>query len=116
MTAGSEPVFNGLTQCASCFQVDQWKLRQLGQGTGCSLITQAADGELPFQWKRGQCADYLKRPPVYRVAKERPLPQEPLFDELAPQERRLVEVPGWPDYRALGLVPSRRTKKPPGAA
>ena len=69
------------------------------------------------QWTRGQCADYLKRPPVYRVAKERPLPQEPLFDEPEPQERRLVEVSGWPDYRALGLVPEkRRTEKPPGAA
>jgi hypothetical protein len=116
MTADRVPEFTGLFQCASCFQVDQWKLRRLGEGIGCPLIVQAAAGKPPSQWKRDRCADYLKRPPVFRVAKERPLPQEPLFDEPTPEDRRLVEVSGWPDYRARGLVPGRSTNKPPGAA
>jgi hypothetical protein len=89
-----------LPQCRSCFQVDQWRLHRLGEGPGCPLIVAATAGEVPSQWRNDRCSGHLKRPPVYRPAKEQPLPQEELFPEPAVAGRRLVPVDGWPDYAA----------------
>lgn len=79
-----------LPQCRSCFQVDQWRLHRLGEGPGCPLIVAATAGEVPSQWRNDRCSGHLKRPPVYRPAKEQPLPQEELFPEPAVAGRRLA--------------------------
>lgn len=107
--------------CETCCQPAAAERRLLGRGPGCAIAAQALSEEVPVEWRRGRghtgraedlfrCTKYLDRPPSTR-RKTVPTSTEPMFD--SPREdRRLVPVEGWPDYRAI----ARNAASPPGPA
>jgi hypothetical protein len=88
--------------CRRCFQPDEAELRALGQGDGCPLLLQAADGHTPPEWKRGKCSAFRKTPSPLAKPTADELPQGELFDQPEVQTRRLVPLTTWPDYAAEG--------------
>lgn len=61
------------------------------------LLSEAARAHGVCDFCRVTSKQRLRRPPVQDVD------TEPMFD-LEEQPRRLVGVPGWPDYQAQGLL------------
>lgn len=93
--------------CRICFQADEARKRVAGEGDGCPLWKQALANKLPTQWTRRRnavmgdtyrCDSFLKQPPVARRPAA-PAEIEPLL-EVEPEDRFLVPVDGWPDWRA----------------
>jgi len=95
--------------CLRCYQPDEARKRITGQGDGCPLLATASTGRLPTQWtpRRNavmgdtyRCAARIDKPPSirHRTSSEQ---TEGLFEvEPAKEEKLLIPVDGWPDFRA----------------
>src|SRR5262245_46321794 len=101
-----------LAACDACCNYGEKARREYGHPTeGCPILRLAAQGVRPPQWRRfrgeWRCTDFLARPPVSQPRKTRStaVDEPPMFDA-EQQDRTLVAVDGWPDYRAE----SRRAK------
>jgi putative SOS response-associated peptidase YedK len=100
--------------CRVCFQPDEARKRITGDGPGCPHLARAERNKLPTPWTRRRnavmgetyrCADFAKQPPVNRrqVSTE----ETPPLLEVPSDDRHLVPVDGWPDYRSK----QRKTKE-----
>lgn len=98
--------------CVGCFQPDEAAKRVTGTGEGCPLLRRAAAGRFPGKWKRRRngalgetfkCEEYQAKPAPSRRSRRQIEPnelQDSLFGDVDAQDRLLVPVDGWPDYRA----------------
>lgn len=75
---------------------------------GCPHLLRAQEGKLPTPWKRRRnavlgetykCDAFTERAPSNR-RKSAPADTGTLFDNLEPDDRHLVPVDGWPDWRS----------------
>lgn len=103
------------SNCAGCHQPDQVLARvHPGEGRpGCPHLARSLQNKMPTVWTRRRnavmgdtykCAAFLPKPPVNR----RPVSDEqtpPMFDDVEPDDYRLVPVEGWEDFRG-----KRKTK------
>lgn len=96
------------SNCDRCFQPDEAMKRLTGDGPGCPHLARSLRNKMPAAWTRRRnavmgetfrCSDFTAKPPVNRrgtAADETP----PMFDDVEPDEYRLVPLDTWPDYRA----------------
>jgi hypothetical protein len=102
------------SNCARCFQPDEALKRITGDGPGCPHLARAERNKLPTPWVRRRnavmgetyrCADFAPKPPVNRrqVSTE----ETPPLLEVPSDDRHLVPVENWPDYRSE----QRKTKE-----
>jgi hypothetical protein len=100
--------------CRVCFQPDEAMKRITGDGPGCPHLARAEQNKLPTPWTRRRnavmgetyrCADFAPKPPVNRrqVSTE----ETPPLLEVPSDDRHLVPVENWPDYRSE----QRKTKE-----
>lgn len=98
------------SHCRTCFQPDEARKRIQGTSDGCPHLIAAEKNKykLPDPWERRRnaqlgdtfkCSAYQGKPPVNRRGKA-PADTLELFDEPEPQDRNLVPIETWPDYRA----------------
>jgi hypothetical protein len=93
--------------CRVCFEPNEAMKRITGDGPGCPHLARAEQNKLPTPWTRRRnavmgetyrCADFAPKPSVNRrrVSAEETLP----LLEVPSDDRHLVPVDGWPDYRS----------------
>jgi hypothetical protein len=97
------------SNCLRCFQPDEALKRITDAGPGCPHLARAENNKMPNAWTRRRnavmgetyrCSDFQKQPAVNRRGKA-DVDIEPMLD-IAPAERHLVPVEGWPDWAAEG--------------
>jgi hypothetical protein len=94
--------------CRICHQPDQVLARIHDDGRpGCPYLARSMQNKMPTCWTRRRnavmgdtfrCAAFIDKPPVNR----RPVSNEetpPMFDDIEPDDYRLVPVDGWEDFR-----------------